>query len=1030
MSVYGLNSVEDTTLWRQLKEGFQGHNAGIAAVLASNLVNICREASDRMRSFPSLHPQYTLHDQVHLLRVTELMAHVLPPEVLQSLNPVEIALLILAAHFHDQGMVMESGEIAALESNPEFKIFKQNWEVEHPNLHEVREHISDRNLNGDERKKFKKVEWEIHAALLTDYIRGTHGERSADFVKTRYGSDRRWDIEGVSIAGLVALVCESHVEDASKLVPANGFRHDEVVGNYSINMPYLALVLRLADILDFDRERTPGSLYRTIDFTSRISLEEWEKHRSVQGWTVKQGLIQFTMKCEQPEYQRAAYHFMDWIDKELSGALDIVQGFPAPFERYKWHLPAKTDRSRIEPKDHKYIYYDLEFSLSRDEVVKLLMMDQLYGGPWLCVRELIQNSLDALRYRKALFKRDSGVHWPQGKVSLTHYVNDQGHEVLRCADNGSGMDEDIVKRFLTRAGRSYYRSPDFEQERSRFKAAGVDFDPCAQFGIGFMSCFMIGDRIQIKTRRDYGVGRHQGKPIAVEINGLGGMIVIREGPQDQPIGTTIEVIGRRKPSYLEHWTDNVRLTSVVRGYALACEFPIEATCSIPEITESTSQRADPIVPATIMERLGLKEFATISQEFSAINPYLSGQIRTSILVDAEGKFCTKNEEAFWDSTDLGARKVAQLKLANGATYNSGQRENQTCIDGILVGGRPGRIRGNEEPLLGSYANPIGCGQAEFILDIRGPIKPPLTPSRRPPDRALGPDGDPLWGFIQRCVSLAEARLWEQIIARHGFDSPLVLWKLALLYSAPFASMASGVIWDSLQIAFIGKSNSIVWKTLPDLDYLRVSIHEGQLDLSTWQNEQLASAPHIVEWMGPDRQPFQSIVLGMASLEKADQELRLRMLPPADRSNPPMKLDRGFFGTVHALPFLGELNSLLSLKHVGGIRSYGITGLLNKNHLVARNALDSQFAPRRSELQTFCQAIVSLMTGNEPLAFSPQTQTMPLRYRYIGGLYRSVESIMPTELRPPYSSILPTGEIVSIDAPTLEKWAAAKPEIVF
>ena len=37
-------------------------------------------------------------------------------------------------------------------------------------------------------------------------------------------------------------------------------------------------------VLDFDRDRTPDSLYRTIDFSSGVSLLEWEKHRTITGW--------------------------------------------------------------------------------------------------------------------------------------------------------------------------------------------------------------------------------------------------------------------------------------------------------------------------------------------------------------------------------------------------------------------------------------------------------------------------------------------------------------------------------------------------------------------------------------------------------------------------------------------------------------------------------------------------------------------------------------------------------------------------
>ena len=90
-------------------------------------------------------------------------------------------------------------------------------------------------------------------------------------------------------------------------------------------------------------------------------------------------------------------------------------------------------------------------------------------------------------------KRDDRVDWSGGCVEFEHGVNEHGREFVgRCADNGVGMDQRIVKDFLVRAGRSYYRSPEFERERLTFARASADFDPCARFGIGFMQPIHVG----------------------------------------------------------------------------------------------------------------------------------------------------------------------------------------------------------------------------------------------------------------------------------------------------------------------------------------------------------------------------------------------------------------------------------------------------------------------------------------------------------------------------------------------------------
>lgn len=56
-------------------------------------------------------PEYTLHDEEHLLRTVELMDRLLPSSTLQNLTPLELAGLILSAALHDIGMAPSENEI-------------------------------------------------------------------------------------------------------------------------------------------------------------------------------------------------------------------------------------------------------------------------------------------------------------------------------------------------------------------------------------------------------------------------------------------------------------------------------------------------------------------------------------------------------------------------------------------------------------------------------------------------------------------------------------------------------------------------------------------------------------------------------------------------------------------------------------------------------------------------------------------------------------------------------------------------------
>lgn len=582
MSVIDIHRIQETALWKQLSNGFSGQDAEVAKHLAAVMPSICNDAYQRMKGFASLHPQYTLHDETHLLRVTELMALILGEEMLHKLNPIEIALLILAAHFHDQGMVLDDNEANSLQKDPKYVLFSQGWALEHPTLVEVQAILLQNNRDAADLETFRQSERQLLAALHTDYIRITHGERSSKLILMTYGVDKRWEFSGVNLAAYVAQLSKSHVMPAQFLNSANGFNYDESIGTYSVNMVYLGVILRLADILDFDRDRTPDSLYRSIHFTSPVSLIEWEKHRSVTGWTINADMVRFTAKCEHPEYERAIRQFMDWIDIELSACYSLVKKFPKLIESYHLELPLITNRERIGPKDNAYIYHDLEFSLSRDQIVKLLMTDQLYGSANLCIRELLQNGLDALRLRRSIIRRDLESEWTSGKISFEHFIDENDYEIVRCTDNGVGMDVNIITKYLTNVGRSFYRSPEFEQERHSLQQANADFEPIGQFGIGFMSCFMLGDKIRIRTKKDYGQGGGFGPSLLVEINGLGGIVTIREVDENFAVGTSVEIQCSKFDGLLNYFNTKAQVVASIADIAIAPEFPITAVCTIPE----------------------------------------------------------------------------------------------------------------------------------------------------------------------------------------------------------------------------------------------------------------------------------------------------------------------------------------------------------------------------------------------------------------------------------------------------------------
>ena len=108
-----------------------------------------------------------------------------------------------------------------------------------------------------------------------------------------------------------------------------------------------------------------------------------------------------------------------------------------------------------------------------------LLSRNLYSGPRVYIRELLQNGLDAIEARSAL-----DPNCPR-RVTITI----EGR-TLKCRDSGVGLTEEEAAGLLSTIGAS--------SKRDELGMARSDF--LGQFGIGMLSCFMISDSITVYSR--------------------------------------------------------------------------------------------------------------------------------------------------------------------------------------------------------------------------------------------------------------------------------------------------------------------------------------------------------------------------------------------------------------------------------------------------------------------------------------------------------------------------------------------------
>ncbi|NLD19175.1 MAG: hypothetical protein GX663_02870 [Clostridiales bacterium] len=174
------------------------------------------------------------------------------------------------------------------------------------------------------------------------------------------------------------------------------------------------------------------------------------------------------------------------------------------------------------------------FSAYIPKLIPLLAGRQIYSEQEAFTRELLQNSIDAINLR---VKMDSNFAKNQGKIELFigTYKNQNYFQII---DNGIGMDRYVMERYLTTIGRSFYKSSDFNR-------LDAEYDPISQFGIGFLSCFMMGKRVVVESRY-YSEGVINGH--SLDIPNFDGCFFI-ENKEKLEVGTKVTVYENeeRKP---------------------------------------------------------------------------------------------------------------------------------------------------------------------------------------------------------------------------------------------------------------------------------------------------------------------------------------------------------------------------------------------------------------------------------------------------------------------------------------------------
>lgn len=570
--------------------------------LANHLIS---QVEQHLKQIIVQHPGFDLHDETHSGAVVKNMEALLAPSGIKARSVFELFLLVTSAYLHDCAMAVPEWElnlfrltegISSSETNHEtgvkndlkatisFELARQLVDSHRESIyksfieagrwifsaHTEKAFVGDlairlrdyqdyrngfavelRDLVGNPVKYQERSE-----QLRQDFIRQTHWLRIETWIRNldTLFAERLGGLWGKALAHDLAAICRSHGEGGDFIykLPENA----TYLGASQSNLRLVALMLRLGDIIHFTPDRAPLILFRQRLISSPISRQHWEVKNeginySVDDTSDGKRIVRYSAYFQTPQLYFSFQEYLDSVDREFVLYNEISSHTaPTTLEKPNESLPflsLQVDRTAIRYDQTRFQPIPgLRFTLNQKQILELLMGVKLYKNRFACFRELYQNSLDACRCMLAAQEVQAGVGIIEFGIGTGETPEDR---YIYCRDNGIGMTKEIVAKYLLQIGNSFYRSSDFQRSVTSWKHP---FTPVSQFGVGILSCFMIGKRLEIVS-----------KPLPSMANSNDAICFMIDGPHEHfyykpPDVADVEAIGAHGTMVKLFLTDSER----------------------------------------------------------------------------------------------------------------------------------------------------------------------------------------------------------------------------------------------------------------------------------------------------------------------------------------------------------------------------------------------------------------------------------------------------------------------------------------
>lgn len=468
----------------------------------SQWIVIKERAEEKLNTVSTYFPHFSKHDGTHAQTIATQVGNLLGEDRVNLLSYSDLLLLLLSFYHHDIGMALDYETVYQYFHEENFQDALNKY-ANNPtsDLHDAACRLQRFGMSRAQDYASSIDVYNDVILIIEDVYRSEHASRSAAAVMEDSFLEH---VLHARCLRILSDICAVHQKPISELATLskkeNGF-----FGDY-FHPRLVGALLCLGDLLDLDTDRFDEIAMRASTPFPHLSKLHLSKHKSVRHFLVEKNSIEVCADMDNFETYRIMRKWMDWM-QETCDYITLHWSEIAPDDF--GNAPRITKCELLLKGNTKWLpFANTRYEVSSKRMFELLQGSKIYGNKFVCLREIIQNAVDATLLRlfdeeilswdgneeDVVPKQLESLNINDFQITGEIKVEDNTHVRVTLRDKGIGISIEDIKKI------AHVSNIAGEKRKKLISQMPVWLRPAGAFGMGLQSIFLLSDQFEVITK--------------------------------------------------------------------------------------------------------------------------------------------------------------------------------------------------------------------------------------------------------------------------------------------------------------------------------------------------------------------------------------------------------------------------------------------------------------------------------------------------------------------------------------------------